>query len=246
MMRLGMNGTVQGTTSVPVSLWWIVLDAAGNRVPELSYDDFQVSIGPDFWGYDLNTTIPAALSPGQYTFRGELRYNGQVQQLTAPFTIASPGSSELLLNGGFEEDANGDNFPDAWRIDPKFVRSSDTAHGGSYSGKFVANNNATYRVWQWMQNIAADAPYRLTGYVNIPASNDTFQLQIEVSWWSDDGTTLINTTSIQTYTASTNSAWSQFSADLVAPPGTKTATVRMNITSLQGAIYVDDFSFRRQ
>lgn len=115
-IRLGMNGNLPGTYTTTVSLWWYVTDEAGNQIPELSFDDFQAMIAPGDWGYDLTRTIPDALSPGQYTFRGELHSNGQIQFLTAAFVINNPTGGQALLNGGFEEDTNNDGKPDGWSI----------------------------------------------------------------------------------------------------------------------------------
>ena len=56
-----------------------------------------------------------------------------------------PPPGNLLLNSGFEVDANGDTRPDSWTIDPSsaaavFSRSAEQVHGGSYSGRVRGND----------------------------------------------------------------------------------------------------------
>jgi hypothetical protein len=167
-IRLGMNGHVPATYTTTVGLWWLVTDDAGNRIPELSFDDFQTVVGPGFWGYDLTRTIPTSLSPGQYTFRGELHDNGHVQFLTSTFVITSPVGGQALLNGGFEEDANGDGKPDSWSLNQKFTRSASATHSGSFAGA-LASTSSTYRVWQWVPSMVAGTTYTFGGSVVIPS-----------------------------------------------------------------------------
>jgi predicted RecB family endonuclease len=87
VLRLRMHGTVPGGEALPVTLRWIVRNAAGNPIAALGADNVQTEVGPGAWSRDLARTVPAALAPGQYTFVGELRHAGQTQQRQSAFTI---------------------------------------------------------------------------------------------------------------------------------------------------------------
>jgi hypothetical protein len=75
---------------------------------------------------------------------------------------------------------------------------------------------------------------------------DTFTFKLQVRWINKTGNT-ISTITIKTYSAPTNpgsnNGWDTTTTSLVAPPGTKSAEVRMVVSSLKATIYVDDFVF---
>jgi hypothetical protein len=78
--------------------------------------------------------------------------------------------------------------------------------------------------------------------VNIPATGDAFTLQLQLKW-RNASNNVIGTTSIKTYTTSTN-GWDQ-ATSLVAPVGTTNALVMIVVSSLNTTMYVDEFVFKR-
>ena len=78
--------------------------------------------------------------------------------------------------------------------------------------------------------------------MNIPATSHSFTLKLQVKWRSASNT-VISTTTIKTYTTSTN-GWNQATASLIAPVGTTNAQVMLVVSSLNTTIYVDEFVFK--
>jgi len=149
----------------------------------------------------------------------------------------------LLGNPGFELDANNDGKPDVWTLDSRFTRSNTLVFSGSYAGRFSASDNSGVTIQQTVKTVVAGVPYAFSGRVNIPSSSDTFTFRIEVQW-RNASNAVISTSTIQTYTASTN-GWTQATASLTAPSGTTHALIVMVVSSLNRTIYVDEFAFRR-
>jgi hypothetical protein len=158
----------------------------------------------------------------------------------------SPTPSNLLKNPGFELDANNDTRPDSWTSNSKFTRRTASVNGGTYAGRFFATDNTGTTISQTVSNLTAGTKYNFSGWVNIPAQNDTtFTFKLQVRWRNASNTT-IGTTTVKTYSAAT-SGWTQATAtSLVAPTGTTNGQVRMVVSSLNGTIYVDDFVFQQQ
>ncbi|MDP9312778.1 MAG: hypothetical protein M3R24_18135, partial [Chloroflexota bacterium] len=122
----------------------------------------------------------------------------------------------------------------------RFTRSNAVVHGGSYAGKHAATDNSSYTVSQTVPNLTAGSAYNFSGWVNIPNTSDTFSFKLYIAWKDSSGTTISYTT-IKTYTGATG--WNNARASLVAPAGTTQARVRMEASSLNATIYVDDFVF---
>jgi hypothetical protein len=155
------------------------------------------------------------------------------------FSIAA----NQLANPRFELDANGDSRPDSWTSLSQFTRSSAAVHGGAYSGRHFAANNSSYNIQQLVSGLSGGRTYAFVGWTNIPATSDTFTYRLMILWRNSAGSTL-RTDTVKTYTASTNGVWNQAAATLVAPGGTASAYVRMEVTSLNATIYADDFTLR--
>jgi VCBS repeat-containing protein len=155
------------------------------------------------------------------------------------FTVAA----NRLANGRFETDANADGRPDSWTSSSRFTRSSTATHGGSYSGRHFATNNPSYNIQQLVTGLSGGTTYQFAGWTNIPGTSDAFTYRLLILWRNSAGSTL-RTDTIRTYTASTGGAWNQATASLVAPTGTASAYVRMEVTSLNATIYADDFTLR--
>jgi hypothetical protein len=146
------------------------------------------------------------------------------------------------MNPGFELDANNDTRPDSWTNSSKFTRSSTKVFRGSYAGKLAATDNSGVTIRQTVRNLTAGARYTFSGQVNIPTSSDTFTLKLQVVWRTGD--TVLGTSTIKTYTAST-SGWNLATASFNAPTGTTNAQVQIVASSLNRTIYLDEFLFRR-
>lgn len=147
----------------------------------------------------------------------------------------------MLLNPGFELDANNDGAPDNWTTWTNFTRSNAVVNSGSFAGLFSATDNSSKVVKQSVTGLTAGATYNFSGWANIPTLAGTTTLKFQVTWIDSTNTT-ISTSTIKTYSAVT-SGWNQATATLTAPAGTVKADVKMNVASLNATIYVDDLSF---
>ena len=207
------------------------------------------------WDYGDGTPHGSScdsIHPHRYTNPG--RY-------TVTFTASGPGGSDsrtltdyivvngsclpvnLLKNPSVEADTNNDSKPDLWSTNAKFTRSSETTpKQGSYVGRFRAADNSGATITQTVPNLTAGTTYDFSAWVNIPPQGDTtftFKLQVQ---WKNASNGNISTTLVKNYTTVTN-GWNEATVDLVAPPGTVSAVVKMVASSLNGTIYVDDFFF---
>ena len=151
----------------------------------------------------------------------------------------------LLRNAGFETDADGNGKPDGWSA--AYAASLRTpAHGGRVALRHQSRHNVTYEMRSTpIPEIVAGAPYRLAGFISIPATTDDFRFDLIVDWKDAVGAQ-IRATSVATYAAGTAGRWNPFSTPVVAPVGATKAVVRMVVTSLGGAVYVDDLAFTPQ
>ena len=164
---------------------------------------------------------------------------------TTPTATPVPGSpTNLVVNGGFELDANGDHGPDSWTSDSRATRSSTSVHSGSYAMRHYATDNSSYTIRQNVPNLVAGATYNFGGWVNIPSTSDSFAFKLQVRW-RNASNSVIRTDTIKAYSASTG-GWKQATASLVAPAGTTNAQVSMVVSSLNAKIYVDDITFARR
>ena len=197
----------------------------------------------------------ACTSPQAYTGLSEATHSFAVRAVagatidptpaTRVWTISDdpppPAAGNLLLNAGFETDADGDGRPDDWTSKPKFTRSSEiAAHGGAFVGRHFADNNSGYSIVQDV-NVTAGTQYAFDGFVNVPATGDAFTFEIKVRWYS--GSDQLNTAKLLTVSSAT-AGWQALNASsATAPAGATSAGVMMTVKSLNGTIYVDDLSF---
>jgi hypothetical protein len=144
-----------------------------------------------------------------------------------------------LMNPGFELDGNADGTPDGWSANARATRSSAVVHGGSFALRHQASDNASYTVFSdAVAPVTAGATYNFSGWVNIPATSDTFSLELQLRW-RDSASNVLSTIPIKSYTAATG-GWVTTSASVVAPSNATQATIRLAVTSLNATIYVDD------
>lgn len=156
-----------------------------------------------------------------------------------------PATGNLLVNSGFEADANGDTRPDGWSSNARFTRSTETPpHEGSFVGQHRATDTDTtaYTISQVVKGLAAGSAYSVSGSVNIPVTTDRFTFRLLVSW-RNASNSVLSTSVVATYTAGT-SGWVPTKTTLLAPAGTTNAQMRMHIKGLDGTLYVDGFDFR--
>ncbi|WP_448543098.1 LamG-like jellyroll fold domain-containing protein [Roseiflexus sp.] len=157
-------------------------------------------------------------------------------------TPAGEGPAEnLLQNGGFELDANGDTRPDNWTSNSRVTRSAAVVRFGSYAMRHSATDNANYTISQTVAGVTAGTNYVLLGYVTIPPTGDTFTFNVRVRWLRSDGT-IIRTDTARSFTRST-SGWEMARGVYTAPAGAVRARVEMNVSSLNATVYADDFAF---
>jgi Carbohydrate binding domain len=166
--------------------------------------------------------------------------DGKVYEITLD---DSPSPDNLLANPGFESDPDNDGKPNKWvPYDSSFTRRNSVVHGGSYAGRQFATSNSDYNISQIVNYLTAGTTYNFSGWVNIPATSDSFTFKLQVRW-RDVNNNNIRTDTVKTYTGPT-SGWNLATASLVAPAGATNARVQMAATSLNATIYVDDFVFK--
>ncbi len=154
-------------------------------------------------------------------------------------TTAPPAGSQLLVNAGFEIDANGDGRPDGWTSSSKLTRSTVLVHGGTYSGRFYGKDNKDITIKQFVK-VTAGTAYSFSGWVNIPATADVFTFNLQLKFRNDAGS-VISVKPIKKYTAATT-GWDNPVVVATAPAGAVQAYLQIDALSLGGTIYVDDLS----
>jgi len=158
---------------------------------------------------------------------------------TTTTTTAPMRGSQLLVNEGFEVDANGDRKPDSWTSSSRLTRSTALVHGGTYSGRFYGTDNKDITIKQYV-NVTAGTSYSFSGWVNIPATADVFTFNLQLKFRNASGA-VISVKPIKKYTAAT-AGWDNPVAVVTAPTGAVQVYVQIDALSLGGTMYVDDFS----
>jgi len=182
-------------------------------------------------------------TPGSYTV--SLTVSNSVGSSTTTktnsITVTAPPTGNLLLNPGFELDANNDGKPDSWTASVRFLRSNEVVHGGSFAGKHIeANTGRT--IAQTIPNLTAGRTYSVSSWVNIPSTTTIYQYKLRVTWLNASGT-VISSSTFKTYTAPTV-GWDNAVANLVAPAGTSQAQMQLITDNINGVVYVDDLVFQ--
>ena len=192
---------------------------------------------------DSNTQIRATVPTGATSGSISVTTPGGTATSASNFTVTTPPPGNLLLNPGFELAANGVN-PDSWTTSSRFTRSNEVVHSGSFAGKLLATDNSSRTIDQTVTNLTAGTTFNFVGWVNIPPTVDAFTFKLKVRWLDATGT-LIDVSTVKTYTASTI-GWDQATGSVVAPAGTTQAQVEMAFLDLNATIYVDDLVFQQQ
>ena len=168
--------------------------------------------------------------------------NTPVSPTATPTPTGEGPAVNLLQNGGFELDANGDTRPDNWTTNTRVTRSAAVVRSGSYAMRHYATDNANYTISQTVAGITAGTNYVLLGYVNIPPTGDAFTFRIRVRWLRSDNT-IIRTDTPRSFTSSTGGVWEMARGVYAAPTGAVRARVEMNVSSLNATVYADDVAF---
>jgi glucose/arabinose dehydrogenase len=159
---------------------------------------------------------------------------GSNKTYTAVFALAS----NKLLNANFERDANKDGLPDNWTTNSHAKRSGGTVQNGAFAMRHMSSNESNYTISQDVAVTPATA-YWFSGWVNIPATSDTFSYVLEARWLDSSGQT-ISTTPIASYTAATT-GWVNPARNLIAPAGAAKVSIRQVVTGLSATIFADNF-----
>jgi hypothetical protein len=154
-----------------------------------------------------------------------------------------PPTGNFLKNPGFEDDANNDSRPDIWSINTKFTRSNAVHHSGEYSGKFFATDNSGATIKQKVSNLTAGVTYTLSAWMNAPTTSDSFKFRLRVQWRNASNSTIRTDTFVEV-ADDTAGGWQFLANSLVAPVGTTSAFIQLNVASLNGTVYVDDMEFK--
>lgn len=150
-----------------------------------------------------------------------------------------PPTGNLLGNGGFELDADGDGRPDGWTANSSFMRSTQIpAREGEFVGRHATPGESTY-------NVESDAPvvggqrYVLSGLMNAPENADRFKFLVKIKWRGPSGN--ISTVTVAKFTDDTAGTWASFTGTVTAPSTATVGRVIMTVNGLNGTVYVDDF-----
>ncbi len=148
----------------------------------------------------------------------------------------------LLVNPGFEVDANNDGRPDGWTSDPRFVR---VARG--FSGNFSGRLGGTGDYWissRRIDGIRADRFYRFAARVRVPATTDAFKLKIfTIEKYADGGS--FTTGPLHEFTRSTDGWFTVDWGGAGSPTeGMTAAVVQLRAFGFDTAkVFVDDFVY---
>jgi hypothetical protein len=203
-------------------------------------------------------TILAPSPQGSYTFGSWSDTGAQQHNITIPTADTSftatytsnsgspppppPPSSggEQLTNPGFESGATGWVPPPSWFSNVASVNST-LAHSGAASFRFRGRSSGPY-LYQDVP-IAAPQSIAYSVWVNVPLRNASMNGVIELVALNVNGGQL-GATSLMDFSNATN-GWVQVSGSQALPAGTTTVRFRVRFGTLDGTVYVDDFSVLR-
>lgn len=147
-----------------------------------------------------------------------------------------------IANNGFEIDADGNVRADTWSESARAFQGVDVKRSGAHSLMLNSVANRDFRVWQSVHNVHAGQTFDVSGWVNVPATDDAFTFELAVAWKDSKGQVL-RVDSVKTWNAATG-GWDKGAASFVVPQGTNSAVVRLNTANLAATVYVDDISFQ--
>lgn len=203
-------------------------DAGGNLASLLQY------AAPSTGTYFVKSRNFASLPGGP-----DLTYEIRV-------SVAPPPS--LLVNGSFETDGNLDGRPDTWTSNANFQRGTAAPPvAGSYVGRFQSTSDLALTVGQTVPGLTAGRSYVAGCSVRLaPAAGDAFTMKVQIVWKNASGVN-VRTDVVKSYSqTSAKDIWNRASRTAAAPAGAVSAAVQLKVSSLTGAVYVDDCTFTAQ
>ncbi|GEM_PF-4620990 len=173
--------------------------------------------------------------------------NTAVPTATATPTLPSSPGGNLITNGGFEQDADGNSLPDDWSVMSAgyaslVSRSSDARWEGSYSLRANSTKGESFVVYQDVP-ITPGEGYDFTGQLNVPSSSGWFRASIQVVVLNRYGGTLSTSTALSK--TATTAGWAPASSSLTIPSNGATLRVQVKLESLKADVRADGFSLLR-
>jgi hypothetical protein len=144
----------------------------------------------------------------------------------------------LIRNGSFEVDRNGDSRPDFWTVNSHFVRSRQARHVGTYSGRHRAAVESSYSVRQDLADVVGGETYHFVGWTKILPTSNPFTYRLRIVWFGGSGAR-IGQSQVDVFTSSTT--WARTERNVTAPAGTVRGKMVMSVTGLTGTIFADGF-----
>lgn len=159
-------------------------------------------------------------------------------------TTTSP-TGDLLVNGGFEQDNNGDGLPDGWAVsipDGEFVLATGLAN--TPEGKKVAVFQPSMKTFTVTQEVKASQhqDYEFSGHVSIPSASGWFRLSLTLIPMNDQGQPLASY-EIANYTKSTPE-WEEVRNKINTPSYTSKLRVQIKVDIMRATAYLDDFQLK--
>lgn len=155
-------------------------------------------------------------------------------------------AGNLLDNGGFELDSNGDGVPDGWTVsipDSQFTWTDTQTTAPE--GRRVALFPPSQKSFTVTQEVDArqNESYEFSGRVNIPSAGGWFRLVLTVIPSNDEGQPLASFE--QASFSQATSGWVQVNKRMTMPPYTARARVQLKFDVMRATSYVDDLKFER-
>jgi hypothetical protein len=143
---------------------------------------------------------------------------------------------ELLVNGGFEAGTTGWDAPYG-----ELTTVSSPVHGGSASGRLVADSPQSQLVHQWV-NVGPGQPYEFSGWILLDDPSISYVF-LRIRWYDDGGFPLSSVDS-PWLTGSGSSYRFVSTGSKVSPPRAHKAWLNVWVQpSGPFHVYLDDFSF---
>lgn len=234
------------TASYTAPAGTLVVPTAGSTVGTRSQTDGRLTLTerPVFVLYSGSPAATAAAQPTQTV--APTSSPVPTSPPTSPPATATPiqstatsgGSTELLVNGGFESGL-GNWFVPAWFAGAAKVDGTEK-HSGSSALRFQGNVAGPYSY----QQVAASPGQKVTfsGWVNIPQLSGDMSMVLELvprHQYNGD----LPAVRLATFSKAT-SGWTQVSGSAVMPARTAFVRLMVRFPRLNGTAYLDDLSLK--
>ncbi len=154
--------------------------------------------------------------------------------LSTTYDAVVIGHANLVDNGSFEVDGDGDGEPDGWTLPGSgAVQTSSTAYDGTTS---LEQTTTTFRSSAVRTELlpAHRSATVLSGWVEIADAGTSVSAQLEVSWYNSSGS-LLSTSRTDSITSVTG-GWVELAKRIVPPQNTTQARVRVKLQTDGGAV----------